>query len=87
MIVESRDELSSAISEMLAHDGAVLMDVRVKKDENCYPMVPAGASNAQMIGLPVRPKLDQVAELVLCSHCGTKNVSTHKFCPECGTKV
>jgi acetolactate synthase-1/2/3 large subunit len=87
MLVESRDELSSAIAEMLAHEGAVLMDVRVKKDENCYPMVPSGASNAQMIGLPVRTKLDQVTELVYCSHCGAKNVSTHKFCPECGTKA
>ncbi|NDJ17210.1 biosynthetic-type acetolactate synthase large subunit [Myxacorys almedinensis] len=86
MLVESRDELSHAIAQMLAHEGPVLMDVRVKKDENCYPMVPSGASNAQMIGLQSRPKLDQAAELVYCSHCGAKNVSTHKFCPECGTK-
>ena len=87
MIVESRDELSTAIAEMLAHDGPVLMDVRVKKDENCYPMVPSGASNAQMIGLPERPILEKAAELVYCNNCGTKTISTHKFCPECGTKA
>jgi acetolactate synthase-1/2/3 large subunit len=30
----------------------VFADFRVKRDENCYPMVPPGASNAEMVGLP-----------------------------------
>lgn len=52
MVVHDRSELSDAIAEMLAHDGPVLLDVHVKRDENCYPMVAPGKSNAEMIGLP-----------------------------------
>lgn len=52
MVVYDRSELSDAITEMLAHDGPVLLDVHVKRDENCYPMVAPGKSNSQMIGLP-----------------------------------
>ena len=52
MVVRDRAELKDAIAEMLAYDGPVLMDVRVKKDENCYPMIAPGKSNAQMLGLP-----------------------------------
>jgi len=37
---------------MLAHDGPVLVNAIVTKDENCYPMVAPGQSNARMIGLP-----------------------------------
>jgi len=87
MIVRSRDELKGAIAEMLAHDGPVLLDARVKKDENCYPMVPSGKNNAQMIGLPEHKHLEKVAELIHCSNCGAKNLSTNRFCPECGTKL
>jgi acetolactate synthase-1/2/3 large subunit len=87
MVIESRDELKDAIAEMLAHDGPVLVDVRVRKDENCYPMVAPGKSNAQMLGLPERPKLEQAIELIYCSNCGAKNVATNNFCPECGTKL
>jgi acetolactate synthase I/II/III large subunit len=85
--IRSRDELSGAISEMLAHNGPVLVDARVKKDENCYPMVAPGKSNAQMIGLPQHKKLEKAAELIYCSSCGAKNISTNSFCPECGTKI
>jgi acetolactate synthase I/II/III large subunit len=85
--VRSRDELSGAIAEMLAHNGPVLVDARVKKDENCYPMVAPGKSNAQMIGLPQHKKLEKAAELIYCSSCGAKNISTNSFCPECGTKI
>lgn len=87
MVIKSRDELKDAIAEILAYDGPVLVDVHVKKDENCYPMVAPGKSNAQMIGLPERPKLDQAIELVYCTSCGAKNVATNNFCPECGTKL
>ncbi len=86
MIVEQRDQLESAIAEMLAHSGPVLLDVRVKRDENCYPMVAPGKSNAQMVGLPPQP--EQLAtEPVACDSCGAKNMPQNKFCPECGTKL
>ncbi|MEX0272227.1 biosynthetic-type acetolactate synthase large subunit [Leptolyngbyaceae cyanobacterium UHCC 1019] len=87
MIVRSRDELKGAISELLAHPGPVLMDVRVKRDENCYPMVPAGKNNAQMVGLPDHKHLEKTPQVVHCSSCGTKILSTNRFCPECGTKA
>lgn len=87
MIVHSRDELKDAVAEMLAHNGPVLMDVHVKRNENCYPMVAPGKSNAQMIGLPERSKLEKAAELLYCTSCGAKNISSNNFCPECGTKL
>ncbi|MGB2926268.1 MAG: biosynthetic-type acetolactate synthase large subunit [Limnothrix sp.] len=51
MVVDRPEDLSAAIAEMIAHDGPVLMDVRVKRDENCYPMVVPGKSNAHMMGI------------------------------------
>jgi acetolactate synthase-1/2/3 large subunit len=87
MVVNSREELHDAFAQMLAHDGPVLMDVRVTKDENCYPMVAPGKNNAQMLGLPERKELEKTVELVYCSSCGAKNVASNHFCPECGTKL
>ncbi|MDB9529422.1 biosynthetic-type acetolactate synthase large subunit [Oscillatoria sp. CS-180] len=87
VIVESRDQLAAAIADMLAHDGPVLMDVRVRKDENCYPMVAPGKSNAQMLGLPQKPAEVQPIELIYCGSCGAKNPSNHSFCPNCGAKL
>ena len=87
MVIRDRAELSDAIAEMLAFDGPVLVDAQVTKDENCYPMVAPGKSNAQMIGLPERSKLDQAIELLYCSNCGAKNPASNSFCPECGTKL
>lgn len=86
ILVKSPDELQGAISEILAHDGPVLADIRVNRNENCYPMVAPGKSNAQMIGLPERSKIE-ATELVYCSNCGAKNVESNNFCPECGTKI
>ena len=72
---------------MLAHDGPVLVNVHVKKDENCYPMVPPGKNNAQMVGLPEPQHLGRAAELNHCNYCGAENLVTNKFCSECGTKL
>ncbi|MGC9525493.1 MAG: biosynthetic-type acetolactate synthase large subunit [Limnospira sp.] len=87
MVVRCREELHDAFAELLAYDGPVLMDVRVTKDENCYPMVAPGKSNAQMLGLPERKQLEKAVELVYCTNCGAKNVASNHFCPECGTKL
>lgn len=87
ILIKSRDELKDAIAQILAHDGPVLADVRVNRNENCYPMVAPGKSNAQMIGLPERSKLEKATELVYCSNCGAKNIESNNFCPECGTKI
>ncbi|MBK4729342.1 biosynthetic-type acetolactate synthase large subunit [Oxynema sp. CENA135] len=86
-VVTQREELPGAIAELLAHKGPMILDVRVTRNENCYPMVAPGKSNSQMLGLPERQNLERATELVYCSHCGAKNVSTNSFCPECGTKL
>ena len=83
--IKDRSELAPAIAEMLAHDGPVLMEVKVTKDENCYPMIAPGKSNSQMLGLPVKEQ--PTAEFVNCSDCGTTNPVANKFCPECGSKL
>lgn len=87
MMISQRDELKSAIAQLLNHNGPVLLDARVRKDENCYPMIPPGKSNAQMVGLPERKTLERAAELIYCSGCGSKNITNNNFCPECGTKL
>jgi acetolactate synthase I/II/III large subunit len=87
MVIERREELAAAIAEMLAHDGPVLMDVHVKRDENCYPMVAPGKSNAQMVGLPRPPQVELSAGPIVCVSCGAENLPNNKFCPECGTKL
>ena len=87
MVIRDRAQLSEAIAEMLAHNGPVLIDAQVNKEENCYPMVAPGKSNAQMIGLPERPKVEKTIELVHCTNCGTENTASHNFCPKCGTKL
>ena len=87
MVIRDRSELQAVIASMLAYNGPVLVDARVKRDENCYPMVAPGKSNAQMIGLPQQPKLEKPVELIYCSSCGAKNPSTNAFCPECGAKL
>ena len=87
IVIRDRAELKEAIAAMLAHDGPVLVDAHVTRDENCYPMVAPGKSNAQMIGLPEKCKLEKAIELIYCSSCGVKNIASNNFCPECGTKL
>nr|WP_199301825.1 biosynthetic-type acetolactate synthase large subunit [Sphaerospermopsis sp. FACHB-1194] len=86
MVINTREELADKIAEILAHNGPVVVDVRVTKDENCYPMVAPGKSNAQMFGLP-KPAPKTAVEPVYCNHCGTKNPPSHNFCAECGNKL
>lgn len=87
MKITDRSELSQAIALMLAHDGPFVLDAVVTKDENCYPMVAPGQSNAQMIGLPERSTVDEQTSAVHCNHCGAVNAANNNFCPECGAKL
>ncbi|HHP7232751.1 MAG TPA: biosynthetic-type acetolactate synthase large subunit [Xenococcaceae cyanobacterium] len=86
LVIRDRAELSVGITEMLAHDGPVLVDARVTRDENCYPMVAPGKSNAQMLGLPKRNSAEEI-KFLECTNCGARNSIKHNFCPECGTKT
>jgi len=87
IIVNSRDELEGSITQMLAHDGPVLLDVRVKRDENCYPMVAPGKNNAQMIGLNKQAPIEISPESTICPECGHHNEKKANFCNDCGTKL
>ncbi len=42
--IEKANELPQAVSEMLNHPGPFLLHVLVEKEENVFPMVPAGAA-------------------------------------------
>ena len=47
--IEDRDRLDDGIAAMLAHDGPVMVDCRVAKLANCFPMIPSGAAHTDMI--------------------------------------
>ena len=49
LLVEDPAELDATIEEMINHDGPVIVDCRVAKLENCFPMVPAGAAHNEML--------------------------------------
>ena len=49
-LIEDREQLDSEFKSALESEGPVLINVRVKRGENCYPMVPPGKSNSQMVG-------------------------------------
>jgi acetolactate synthase I/II/III large subunit len=50
MRVDDKAELVGVFKDALADDGPVLVDVRVTKEENCYPMIPAGQAARDMVG-------------------------------------
>jgi acetolactate synthase I/II/III large subunit len=84
--ITDRNRLYQDLQEALAHPGPAVVNVRVRRNENCYPMVPPGASNAQMVGLPSHPELaiDTTRD---CGSCGATTESAHLFCPSCGAKL
>ena len=47
--VERPAEVDAAISEMLAVDRMVILDVVVDPAENCFPMIPSGAAHNEML--------------------------------------
>ena len=47
--IEKPDELDDGIAAMLAADGPVMVDCRVAKLANCFPMIPSGAAHTDMI--------------------------------------
>ena len=64
--VEEIDKLDSTIDEMLNTKGPVIADIRVEKEENCFPMIPSGAAHNEMIlGAEDKPKDTSDAGLAL----------------------
>jgi acetolactate synthase-1/2/3 large subunit len=50
MRFEDKRTLVSDMKEAIATDGPVLVDVRVSREENTYPMIPAGQPARNMVG-------------------------------------
>jgi acetolactate synthase-1/2/3 large subunit len=84
--ITDRRDLLPRLAEAIAHPGPVFVDVRVRRNENCYPMVPPGASNAQMVGLPNHPEL-AIDTSRQCNACGDTTASAHLYCPSCGNRL
>jgi acetolactate synthase-1/2/3 large subunit len=47
---EDSADLEQTMAKALETDGPVLLDVRVSPEENCFPMIPAGAAARDMVG-------------------------------------
>jgi acetolactate synthase-1/2/3 large subunit len=47
--IEDPADLDDGIAAMIAHDGPVMVDCRVAKLANCFPMIPSGAAHTDMI--------------------------------------
>ena len=47
-----REEVEPVIRQAMEHEGTVVCDFQVKEDENCYPIVPPGASLGETVDLP-----------------------------------
>jgi len=47
--IDTPAELDDGIAAMLDHDGPVIVDCRVAKLANCFPMIPSGAAHTEMI--------------------------------------
>jgi acetolactate synthase-1/2/3 large subunit len=50
MLLEDKTTLVDGMKEAIAADGPVVVDVRVTREENCYPMIPAGQPARNMVG-------------------------------------
>ena len=47
--IETADHLDAGIADMLAHDGPVMVDCRVAKLSNVFPMIASGAAHTEMM--------------------------------------
>ncbi len=47
--IRKKEEVEDALKEMVSYDGPYLLDAIIAKEENVYPMVPAGASLNNML--------------------------------------
>jgi acetolactate synthase I/II/III large subunit len=49
---DNADDLEATMAKALETDGPVLVDVRVAREENCYPMIPPGFAARDMVEAP-----------------------------------
>ncbi|HKT85892.1 MAG TPA: biosynthetic-type acetolactate synthase large subunit [Novosphingobium sp.] len=49
ILIENESQLDTGIKAMIEYDGPVIVDCRVAKESNCFPMIPSGAAHTEMI--------------------------------------
>ncbi|MEC7437436.1 MAG: biosynthetic-type acetolactate synthase large subunit [Pseudomonadota bacterium] len=49
LVAQKADDLDRVNTEMLETPGPVISDIRVAKEENCFPMIPSGATHNDML--------------------------------------
>ena len=45
-----KEDLVGTMRQAIEAEGPVVLDVQVTKEENCYPMIPAGQAARDMVG-------------------------------------
>ncbi|MBS0255716.1 MAG: biosynthetic-type acetolactate synthase large subunit [Proteobacteria bacterium] len=65
--IDDEAGLDAGIQAMIDHDGPVVVDCRVAKTANCFPMIPSGAAHTDMIlqGDAVAGTLDDEAKALV----------------------
>ncbi|MEO8723702.1 MAG: acetolactate synthase 3 large subunit [Sphingobium sp.] len=65
--IEGPQELAAGIKQMLETPGPVMVDCRVAKLSNCFPMIPSGAAHTDMLLEPsqVSGKMDDEAKALV----------------------
>jgi acetolactate synthase I/II/III large subunit len=59
---EKPEDLDEAIQTMIDTHAPVILDVRVEKFENCYPMIPSGAAHNEMILTDAEEEATEVSD-------------------------
>jgi len=52
LMVDNEEDLESTLRAAFDAGRTAVVDARVDPDENCYPMVPAGAASVDVIEMP-----------------------------------
>ncbi|MDE2412910.1 MAG: biosynthetic-type acetolactate synthase large subunit [Sphingomonadales bacterium] len=65
--IENEGQLDAGIQAMIDYDGPVIVDCRVAKEANCFPMIPSGAAHTEMIlyGDKVAGSMDDEAKALV----------------------
>ena len=62
LVAHKATDLDDLIAEMLSTPGPVIADIRVAKEENCFPMIPSGAAHNEMLLGPEDQAVKPISE-------------------------
>ncbi len=65
--IEKPSDLEAGVKQMIESDGPVIVDCRVAKLANCFPMIPSGAAHTEMLLTPkdVKGTMDDQAKALV----------------------